>query len=71
MGSIEKQIEKETAKKMANYYRVYGCTFENHWTEHRKDPKTLIGPNCFPTQHTEELKKMVVNTPVAGVRYRA
>ena len=61
MENIEKQIEKETAKKMANYYKVYGCTFENHWTEHRKGPKTLIRPDDFPTQHTEELKKMVAD----------
>lgn len=36
MENIEKHIEQVTAKKMADFYKAYGCTFENHWTEHKK-----------------------------------
>ena len=37
MESIEKQIEKETSQKMADFKKAYGCTFVNQWTEHKKE----------------------------------
>lgn len=61
MESIEKQIEKETSQKMADFKKAYGCTFVNQWTEHRKDPKSLIDNNPFPSKLTEDLKTMVAD----------